>query len=90
MLGTDGHSVGDAVQQIELLNTDGINFVEAVHHGDVASDPSVPRRRVYLSRTHLRLFASRTSIMSSTVASHRILISAELILYSFMTALISS
>lgn len=36
MLGTDGHGMRDAVQQVEFLNADGIDLVETVHHGNVA------------------------------------------------------
>ena len=104
VLGADGYRVWDAVEEIQLLNTDGVDFVQAVDDGDVtasegemmsgATDPSrhapASGRTETKGLTHLRLFASRTSIISSMVASHLMVMSAELIRYSLMTALISS
>lgn len=37
MLGADGHRVGDAVQQVELLDRDGVDLVEHVDDGDVGA-----------------------------------------------------
>lgn len=99
---TDGHGIGDSVQQIKLLNADRVHLVQTVNHRDVAkggvgsahghfplvfcsSDRNIKGGRC----VYLRLLASRTSIRSSTVASQRMVMSAELIRYSLITALIS-